>query len=47
MRMWLYECIYVVDNNMIGEEFELYVLFFMMILNIKVLDDKLSIEYIS
>lgn len=32
---------------MIGEEFELYVLFFMMILNIKVLDDKLSIEYIS
>lgn len=32
---------------MIGEEFELYVLFFMMILNVKVLDDKLSIEYIS
>lgn len=32
---------------MIGEEFELYVLFFMMILNIKVLDDKLSIECIS
>lgn len=32
---------------MIGEEFELYVLFFMMILLYKVLDDKLSIEYIS
>lgn len=32
---------------MTGEESELYAPFLMMISNIKVLDDKLSIEYIS